>query len=277
MKNLILIALLTIVSATAALAQYDDNRSKAEREVLKLNKEYNEAIVKKDMATLERVWADDFFYAGENGKIFNKAESFTEITTSAIKLTFGQRDDVNVRVSGDTAVVTGLWNEKGVRSDGTEFNGSSRYTTVFAKRKGRWQIVADHLSEFVEKTDQNALKENLINLEKQAWEAIKNKDSKYFQNLMLEDFVGVADDGVYGKANLLSSISNSKCELKSYLLDDFNVVMFNADTALVISKVKQNSVCDGKTDATSVRASTLYIRRDGKWLAAFHQGTKATH
>ncbi|MBA3715387.1 MAG: nuclear transport factor 2 family protein [Pyrinomonadaceae bacterium] len=55
-----------------------------------------------------------------------------------------------MRVYGDAAVVTGRWASKGTRK-GKTFDDNERYTTVYVKRDGRWQIVSDHTSRIVQK------------------------------------------------------------------------------------------------------------------------------
>lgn len=69
MKRLLLITLLALVSSAPTLAQ-----SKAEREILKLNKEYEEAIARRDASAHERLLADDYTYTPDNGNIMGREE-----------------------------------------------------------------------------------------------------------------------------------------------------------------------------------------------------------
>jgi ketosteroid isomerase-like protein len=50
-------------------------------------------------------------------------------------------DEIKVHAYGDTAVVTGRSTATG-KDNGKEFAGQFRYTRVYVKRQGRWQIVA---------------------------------------------------------------------------------------------------------------------------------------
>ena len=58
--------------------------------------------------------------------------------------------DTKVRVYGDTAVLTGKVIKKGTYAEGPrkgqEYNFQYRYTDVYVKRNGRWQVVASHLT-----------------------------------------------------------------------------------------------------------------------------------
>ena len=138
MKKLLLVTLLAIVSSASTLAQ-----SGAEREVLKLNKEYEEAIARRDASVHERLFAADYTYTPGNGNFMGRAEhmSFTKSGATVVKSL--RSEDVRVRVYGHTAVVTGVWVCVDSR-DGREFKEKRiRYILVYVRREGRWQIVAE--------------------------------------------------------------------------------------------------------------------------------------
>ena len=48
-----------------------------------------------------------------------------------------------VNVYGDTAIVTFASNDKGTYK-GKDISGKTRWTDVFVKRGGKWQIVSSH-------------------------------------------------------------------------------------------------------------------------------------
>ena len=52
-----------------------------------------------------------------------------------------------VRIYGRVAVVTGVVVERGRMPGGQAFHQRSRYTDTWIERRGRWQVVASHLSE----------------------------------------------------------------------------------------------------------------------------------
>ena len=138
MKRLLLITLLAIASSSPALAQSD-----AEREVLKLNKEYEEAIARRDASVHERLFADDYTYTPGNGKFMGRAEHMSFTKSGAVEVKALRSEDVRARVFGDTAVVTGMWVSVD-RRVGREFaERRIRYILVFVRRGGRWQIVAE--------------------------------------------------------------------------------------------------------------------------------------
>jgi len=137
-KRPILIALLSIVSAAPALAQL-----KAEREVLKLNKEYQEAIARRDASVHERLFAADYTYTPGNGNIMGREEHMSFTKSAAVEVKSLRSEDLRVRIYGATAVVTGMWVSVDRRA-GREFaERRNRYLLVYVRRAGRWQIVAE--------------------------------------------------------------------------------------------------------------------------------------
>jgi uncharacterized protein (TIGR02246 family) len=119
------------------------------------------------------------------------------------------------------------------------------------------------------------VKQALIDLEKGAWEAWKKKDGKYFESFLSDDTVQVSPAGVTRKAQIVKGIVASTCDVKGYEMDGFDVVMLNPDTALLTFSATQDATCGGAAEPSPVWASTVFVRRGGKWLAAFHQETPA--
>lgn len=123
------------------------------------------------------------------------------------------------------------------------------------------------------KARSNPVEATLIALEKQAWEAFKNKDGKFFQNFMSEDSMLVGDSDISDKAATVKFVNDSPCEVRSYSLNNFKVTMLDKDAAIVTYKAMQDITCTGKAGPAQVMASSVYVKRGGKWLAAFHQET----
>ena len=57
----------------------------------------------------------------------------------------GAISDVKVSVYGKVAVMTGL-NRSQASFKGMDASGEYRFTDVFVKRDGRWQVVTSHLT-----------------------------------------------------------------------------------------------------------------------------------
>ncbi len=119
----------------------------------------------------------------------------------------------------------------------------------------------------------NSVETQIIALEKAGWEAWKNKDAKWFQANLTDDALSVRSDGVTDKAQNIKDLPN--CEVKSVSLDGFKFLMLDKNSALITFTGMQDAVCGGKTQPSTVRASSVYVKRGGKWLNAFYTETPA--
>ena len=116
-----------------------------EEGLLKLEKEFAEAIVKNDLEGIGRLVADDWIIIGAGGEIIDRARFFEVIKSGALTHDMMESEDFRVRVYGDSAVVTALTRAKG-KFMGQEFSTQERATDVFVKLEGQWQCVLTHLT-----------------------------------------------------------------------------------------------------------------------------------
>ena len=122
---------------------------------------------------------------------------------------------------------------------------------------------------------ENALKENLINLEKQSWEAWQNRNGKFFQEFLSDDHVEVGSGGVANKAQVVGIVGSPICVVKSYSVDHFTLTPVDANTALLTYRAEQDTTCDGQKVPSPVWTSSLYVRRGDRWLNFLYQQTPA--
>ena len=120
-------------------------QSSAEQEILLLSQAYDAATVRGDSVALGRLLADDYVYVSGSGKLSSKADALALTRSKNYKLEFGQSHEVRVRAFGTAAIVTGRWVATG-RNNGIPFRDNDRYTSVYIRRDGLWQIVSDHVS-----------------------------------------------------------------------------------------------------------------------------------
>jgi len=96
---------------------------------------------------LARLWADDFVSTMVGGRVVSREKRLASLRAqkpdNASSL-IGTNERVDVRVYGDWAVVlvTSSW-----LSNGKRVGDPYQATHVWAKRVGRWQLVAAHISE----------------------------------------------------------------------------------------------------------------------------------
>ncbi|CAN5812729.1 hypothetical protein BH20ACI4_BH20ACI4_20310 [soil metagenome] len=118
------------------------------------------------------------------------------------------------------------------------------------------------------KNTNKSVEAQITALEKAGWEAWKNKDAAWFQNNTSDDALSVHADGVSNKTQIIKGISD--CEVKSVSLDDFKFMMLDKNSALITFTGNQDAVCGGAIQPAVVRASSVYVKRNGKWLNTFY-------
>jgi ketosteroid isomerase-like protein len=119
--------------------------SKAEQELLQIEREWQDALVKRDVATIERIEADDYMFTDPEGGVQDKATDIAQIKTGQLVFDSFKNDDMKVRVYGDAAVVTARSIVKGKFQD-EDISGEYRSTDVFVKQQGRWRCVNGHVT-----------------------------------------------------------------------------------------------------------------------------------
>jgi ketosteroid isomerase-like protein len=119
-------------------------------EILNLEKELSQAIVKNDAEAVGRLLADDWIIVDPDGGIIDKARFLGVIKSGVLTHEVMESEDTRVRVYGNTAIVTALTTTKG-KFSGQDFTTQERATDVFVKQDGRWQCALSHLTRFTKK------------------------------------------------------------------------------------------------------------------------------
>ena len=127
------------LGAASVLARSSDDKSRDE--IMALEKTRNQAILRGDAATLERMTSDDYTFITLRGEMRSKAEIVKGFSTGSFKYDSREISDLNVRVFGDAAVVTGRANQRGAEN-GKDYSGDYWFTRVYVKRGERWVTVA---------------------------------------------------------------------------------------------------------------------------------------
>ena len=122
----------------------------------------------------------------------------------------------------------------------------------------------------------NSVEAQIVDLEKKAFDAWKNKDRKFFEEHMSEAGQYLDADGVGEKAQYVKAIIDNNCTVSRYSLDNTRVTMLDKDVALLTYRYAHDAVCGGHPEASPLWASTVYVKHGGKWLIAFHQEIPAT-
>ncbi|HVS82499.1 MAG TPA: nuclear transport factor 2 family protein [Pyrinomonadaceae bacterium] len=151
MKHILSIVLLITLAASPTHAQAERKATPAarsvERQLIELEHQLSDALVKEDAAVLDRLWSNDLVFTFPNGKVSNKAQRLAGQKPSAqSSQSTNSNDQVKVYLYGNTAVVTVLSTWKG-KAGTQEYSDQYQTTHVWVKQQGRWQLVAAHVSQ----------------------------------------------------------------------------------------------------------------------------------
>ena len=148
MKHIIYVAILTgaLLSFGRQQSMAQGANAAAEQEVRQTIEKYRTALVQRDAATLEQIWADDYTFTNGAGETFSKAQRLANLKSGATSLgSISEDDDIKVRVYGKVAVATSRVTIKGQYS-GKEASGQYRSIHVWVKGAAGWQLVANQLT-----------------------------------------------------------------------------------------------------------------------------------
>jgi ketosteroid isomerase-like protein len=129
-----------------------------ERELVQLEREWATAAVTRNVDAVRRIEADDITVIYPDGTTGTKADDVRDIESGALSAEGWELADLKVRVlDADTAVITGrgiIKNGKYKGPDGRTqpLKPEYRFTDVFERRNGQWQVVASQATTILNPT-----------------------------------------------------------------------------------------------------------------------------
>lgn len=146
-------AALILMTATSIPVMAQATPAKAigavEREIVELEKKWNDAIQRQDLAQMELFLADSYFLAGGmQGRPLRVVprERWLE-NLKSYKVHSYSIDDIKVSVYGDMAVVLMLYTQKAtVGHPPTDRSAQFVLTDVWVKQKSGWRVAQRHSS-----------------------------------------------------------------------------------------------------------------------------------
>jgi len=99
------------------------------------------ALVSADYQALDLLLADELSYGHSTAKVDSKASYLEPLKSGPTRYTSLQPEDVQVRVYGATAVLTGTMRSVAMVA-GQESRTHLRFTSVWIERDARWQMAA---------------------------------------------------------------------------------------------------------------------------------------
>ena len=136
-----LLCLLAVVSAGAAPGVQSQSVRSDQQILIQLERDWDAAFHRKDVAFIEKVLADEFLVTYGDGSRGDRSKELTLAAEFNQQIDSSTLDEFTVKTYGDTAVVWFTQHLLGP-SQGRQLALTFRYVDVFVMRAGRWQCVA---------------------------------------------------------------------------------------------------------------------------------------
>ncbi len=112
-------------------------------------------------------------------------------------------------------------------------------------------------------------------LERESWEYLKARNRAAMRRFLPDDALLIFDGVRHDKSDMLDYMVN-------YRLDDYEIdphyalrVISPAVAALLYRVTSRGAVRFDRTETSKVLASSVYVRRDGKWWSVLYQETSS--
>jgi ketosteroid isomerase-like protein len=117
--------------------------SSIEQEFRDLDRGWAAAYLQCDVELFDRIWIEGFIFTFPFGQCTNKVQELANIKCGDLAFESLATDNMNVKLYGKTAVMTGRLTVNGRNKD-QDISGQYNYTNVLGKQQGAWRIVASH-------------------------------------------------------------------------------------------------------------------------------------
>lgn len=233
---------------------------------------WTQAVVKQDGASLDRLLADDLYFAHSNGRtVQNKAEYIASITKGPAGYEALTLRDVTIHVYGANAVLSAYVDTK---HPGAE-SFPVRLMQLYVQNDGQWRMTSSAATRLIVRNPQQrtandaavaAVREAAI-----GWTtAVVKEDHATLQRLLADDLVFVHSGGTVpqNKAEYIASPENS--DYDALPLRDINIRIYG-NTALLSAFLDTRH--KGR-EPSPVKTLQIFKLNNGRWQLAAFQATR---
>lgn len=117
-----------------------------------------------------------------------------------------------------------------------------------------------------------AIADQILDLEKQYWQAIKDQDAATAARLSDEPCLITGAQGIsqIDRAQLASMVTAPPYRLHDFSIDNAQVRVIRDDVAVVAYNVHEELTVDGNRVALDAADASTWVRRNGRWVCALH-------
>ena len=208
---------------------------------------------------------------GSSAEVAKEVEGIERLSARSYAAT----SPITVRVDKNVAWAAYTWRAGVTFKDGTQRSYTGRGTAAFAREGKTWKFVHWHNSVVapppLTKAAFDAESQKVIEVERNAWEAIKNKQPTALADYFAEDASMLVEGSAYrlsGKASLLRGLTAfiESTDLRSYQMLEPQVQVLG-DTALLTYYFTESGVSGGKDYSSAGKISMVFVKQEGAWRA----------
>ena len=275
---------LSLVSTPVLLAE-----SKDERAIRLLIDRYKQAANSTDDAFVKRLLSEMSTAGGPFytpfGNVLKSVTDFKNQIEHDLQTLASRRFSIStplaIQIDGKMAWTSFNWRMDTIHKDGGQHSLKGRDTLVFAKQGKNWKLRHLHSSLPAHvPPSQGSIQVDakaILDQEHALWAALRDKQMDTVETSLDENYSALQDGQAYriqGKNTYLSSAKDwlSQNELKSFQLLDPKLEVLG-DTALLTYYYISSGVSNNGSFSNSGKATSVYVRKDGKWLALHHHST----
>lgn len=127
--------------AMASASAADDDIA----QLIAIDKAMQRAFVDRDLATLERIFTEDYVLVVSSGRETSRAEVLANVASPEASWEINETSDWKVRVHGDTAIVIATLHQKGT-DHGKAFDSNVKFSDTYVRENGTWRNFHAHAS-----------------------------------------------------------------------------------------------------------------------------------
>jgi ketosteroid isomerase-like protein len=131
------LAILAMVASSIQASAQDTTKER----ILALERAWNQAVQLRDGKAVEPLLGNELIYIDYDGTVMNKGQYMASVKSSVLHAEQVTNEAMKVRVYGATAVVVGVYREKGTRR-GKAYLHRERFVDTWLSREGAWLCVA---------------------------------------------------------------------------------------------------------------------------------------
>lgn len=119
----------------------------------------------------------------------------------------------------------------------------------------------------------NAVEDQLLELERRYWQALKDNDEETAAKLSDDPCIVAGSQGVASldRRSIAAMMKQGGWKLNSFQIDpNVKVKLIADDVAVLAYKVREELTVDGKPVSFEAADASTWVRRDGQWVCALH-------